>query len=126
MIAKSILPACFAALALTAATHADINWDGDNALGNMSYNDNWYGNSQPGWGFASGNLVFNYKSGTQTSIYYDYGDWRNINDIIWETTFPAGLPLDGNTNGINFNQRLENRSSYRAPLKTRLIARTEN
>ena len=112
MIAKSILPACFAALALTAATHADINWDGDNALGNMSYNDNWYGNSQPGWGFASGNLVFNYKNGTQTSIYYDYGDWRNINDIIWETTFPAGLPLDGNTNGINFNQRLENRSSY--------------
>lgn len=40
MIAKSILPACFAALALAAATHAEINWDGDNALGNMSYNNN--------------------------------------------------------------------------------------
>ncbi len=112
MIAKSILPACFAALALAAATHAEINWDGDNALGNMSYNNNWYGNAQPGWGFGSGNLVFNYKNGAQTSIYYDYGEWRNINDIIWETTFPAGLPLNSDGNGINFNQRLENRSSY--------------
>ena len=88
-----------------------INWDGDGAQGNFSWNENWYGNNQPSWGFGN-NLVFNFKNGSQTSLYYDYGDWRSIGDIIWETTWPVGVTFNGNGQGINFNQRIENRSYY--------------
>jgi autotransporter-associated beta strand protein len=99
---------------LAVPARADISWDGDNPIGNFSYCDNWYGNSCPSqpWQFSYGNLVFNYRNnGNQTNLYYDLG-WNNINDIIWETTFGVGLSLNGSGNGIYFNQRVENRSSY--------------
>ncbi len=108
-----------AAILLGAAVpaRADINWDGDNAAGNFSYCDNWYGDSCPSfpWNSSYGNLVFNYRNnGSQTSLYYDLG-WPgsgNIGDIIWETTFGAAVPINGSGGGINFNQRVENRSSF--------------
>ncbi|NDA26711.1 MAG: hypothetical protein EBZ05_07730, partial [Verrucomicrobia bacterium] len=95
-------------------SRADINWDGDNAAGNFSYSNNWYGDTVPGGiGFGSGNLVFNYiNNASQTSQYYDFASWININDIIWESTLQRAATLNGNGQGINFNQRLENRSSY--------------
>ena len=53
-------------------TKADINWDGDNPLGNFSIAQNWYSDTSPTWGFASGNLVFNFRNNSsQTSLYYD-------------------------------------------------------
>src|SRR5438034_5256517 len=72
---KKQLVAAALALALAAAlSRADNNWDGDNPFGNFSYNDNWFGNNQPGWGFGSGNLVFNFRNNSsQTSLYFDYG-----------------------------------------------------
>ncbi len=114
------LPAMALALVLGAAAlpaRADINWDGDNPIGNFSYCDNWYGDSCPTqpWQFSYGNLVFNYRNNaSQTSLYYDASSgWgNNIGDIIWETTFAAGLNLNGAGNGINFKQRVENRSPY--------------
>ncbi|NCY22958.1 hypothetical protein EBX31_13540, partial [bacterium] len=105
----------FSALAIffmAQQSRADINWDGDGAQGNFSWSENWYGNSQPGWGYGSGNLVFNYKNGSQTSLYYDYGDWRNISDIFWASTFGAGFTLSSSGGGINFKQRIQNDSSY--------------
>ena len=96
---------------------ADINWDGDNAVGNFSYCNNWYSDSCPSfpWNSSYGNLVFNYRNNSgQTSLYYDLG-WPasgNIGDIIWETTFGAAVPINGSGGGINFNQRVENRSSF--------------
>ena len=89
----------------------NLNWDGDNSFGNFSYWDNWYGNTFPAWGFDKGYLVFNYKNGGQSSLYYDI-NWSSINGIVWETTFPAGLALNGGGNGIDFNDKVENRSSY--------------
>ena len=97
---------------LSSSLRADQNWDGDNAIGNFSFNNNWYGDSQPGWGFGNGSLFFNLRNGGSTSAYYDYGAWVNTNDIIWDTTFNGATSLDGNGQGINFNQRLENRSSF--------------
>ncbi|HOX56676.1 MAG TPA: autotransporter-associated beta strand repeat-containing protein [Verrucomicrobiota bacterium] len=96
---------------------ADINWDGDGSRGNFTWCENWYGNSCPAqpWPFSNGNLVFNYRNnGSQTSLYYDAASgWgNNISNIIWETTFGAALTLNGAGSGINFNQRLENRSSH--------------
>ena len=43
---------------------------------------------------------------------YDYGTWVDTNDIVWDSGFGAGLSWNGNGNGINFNQRLENKSSF--------------
>ncbi|NBS54826.1 hypothetical protein EBT23_04600, partial [bacterium] len=104
----------FSAVAIFFMAHqsrADINWDGDNAAGNFSYANNWYGNTVPSASFSAGNLVFNYNNGGSTSIYYDWASWANINDIIWETTWSGNTTFNGNGNGLNFNQRLENRSS---------------
>jgi autotransporter-associated beta strand protein len=89
----------------------NLNWDGDNSIGNFSFWDNWYGNTFPAWGFNQGYLVFNFKNGGQSSLYYDLS-WSSINGIVWETTFPTGLELNGGGNGIDFNDKVENRSSY--------------
>ncbi|NBX70230.1 MAG: hypothetical protein EBR01_14915, partial [Proteobacteria bacterium] len=90
----------------------NFNWDGDNAAGNFLYSNNWYGESIPSFSF-SGNLVFNYiNNAAQTSQYYDFAGWANASDIIWESTLQRAATLNGNGQGINFNQRLENRSSY--------------
>lgn len=102
----------------TPQVFAQQNWDGDNAAGNFSYNDNWYGNSQPTWA-TNQNLNFNYRNNAgQTSLYYDYGGWVNTADIFFATTFGGAVTWDGNGNGINFNQRLENDSSYKITLGT--------
>ncbi len=98
-----------------AALKADINWDADNAVGNFSYCNNWYGDSCPvqPWQFSYGNLVFNYRNNAgQTTQYYDLGVGNSINDIIWDTTYGQSTPITGAGNGIIFNQRIENRSAY--------------
>ena len=93
---------------------ADVNWDGDGSQGNFSWSENWYNNTIPSLpsNFSAGNLVFNYRNNaSQLNQYYDWASWANINDVIWETTWAAPTTFNGNGNGLNFNQRLENRSS---------------
>jgi hypothetical protein len=109
---------CLLFLGTSPGVAQTINWDGDGSQGNFSWSENWYGNNQPGW--ASGNnLVFNLRNNpSQTSLYYDYGDWRSIGDIIWESTWSVATTLNGNGQGINFNQRLENRSSSAVTIGT--------
>ena len=92
---------------------ADVNWDGDGSQGNFSWSENWYGNTVPSLpsNFSAGNLVFNVrKNPSQLNQYYDWG-WANVMDVIWETTWAVPTTFNGNGNGLNFNQRLENRSS---------------
>ena len=87
------------------------NWDGDDAVGNFTYNNNWYGNTPPATGFGN-SLFFSYRNNAaQTSLYYDWA-WVDFDNISWEMTFPAGLSLNGSGNGINFNQKVENYSSF--------------
>ena len=98
------------------AAQADQNWDGDNAVGNFSFANNWYGDTVgglSGFGFANGSLHFSQRNnGAQTSIFYDFAGYADTNDIFWDSTFGAGLTLNGNGQGLNFNQRLENNSSF--------------
>jgi hypothetical protein len=92
---------------------ADIFWDGDNPAGNFSYANNWYYDSTPAWGYGSGSLHFAYRNNaSQTTLYHDLGYWPQINDIVWDSTFSAGLTLNSSGGGIDFNQRIEN-NSYR-------------
>ena len=102
------------------AVAATLNWDGDNGVGNLSFNNNWYGDSNPdnfsGWSYSN-NLQFNYNNGGQTSLYWDYtgfGNYRNIGDISFESTYTApgsAIVWDGNGGGLNFNQRFDNYSA---------------
>ncbi|NBS14482.1 MAG: hypothetical protein EBT57_06705, partial [Verrucomicrobia bacterium] len=101
-------------LIFTSTLRSDVNWDGDGSQGNFSWSENWYNNTIPSLpsNFSAGNLVFNYRNNaSQLNQYYDWASWANINDIIWETTWAAPTTFNGNGNGLNFNQRLENRSS---------------
>jgi autotransporter-associated beta strand protein len=95
---------------------ADQNWDGDNPIGNFSFADNWFGNTVgglSGFGFNNGSLHFSFRNNpSQTSIFYDFAGFADTNDIFWDSTFSVGLTLDGNGQGLNFNQRLENDSSF--------------
>ena len=92
-----------------------INWDGDNPIGNFSYCDNWYGNSCP-TGFGgfnySNELQFNFRNNaSQTSTYFDLG-WQNIKSLIYMGTYGSSTPLSGNGNGLNFDIKVENNSSF--------------
>ncbi|MFM7240128.1 MAG: beta strand repeat-containing protein, partial [Cyanobium sp.] len=107
---------------------ADVNWDGDGSQGNFSWSENWYNNTIPSLpsNFSAGNLVFNYRNNaSQLNQYYDWG-WANINDIIWETTWAAPTTFNGNGNGLNFNQRLENRSAQTVTIGTMNLSGGKN
>jgi fibronectin-binding autotransporter adhesin len=91
---------------------ADQNWDGDNAVGNLSFNNNWFSDVQPSWGFG-GSLHFAFhNNGSQTSIFQDYGTWVNTDNIFWDSGFNTGTSFNSGGNGIDFNQRIENDSSF--------------
>lgn len=101
---------------LCRTTLADQSWDGDNAVGNFSFANNWFGDTVgglSGFGFGNGNLHFAFRNNSsQTSIFYDFSGYASTNDIFWDSTFGAGLTWNGNGQGMNFNQRLENDSSF--------------
>lgn len=106
---------------------ADVNWDGDAGTGDFTDPLNWFGNAVPTFAFSSGNLVFNLRnSPSQLNQYYNFASWSDINDIIWETTWPVDTTFNGNGNGLNFNQRLENRSSKKVTIGTMNLSGGKN
>lgn len=107
------------------AAGLDQQWDGDNGFGNFSFNDNWYSNSQPSWSFG-GNLNFNFRNAGATSLYYDYGSWVQTNDIKFMSGFNGAVVWDGDGNGIDFNQRLENHSSFTQTIGTMNLSGAKN
>jgi autotransporter-associated beta strand protein len=99
--------------ALPGHVYADMNWDGDNAAGNFSFNDNWFGTTQPSWNFGNGNLNFAFSNNpSQTSLYVDYGGWRETNDIFWLSTYGKSMVLSSDGNGFDFTIRIENQSNF--------------
>ena len=110
---RIIVAVAAAASAVPGHVYADQNWDGDNAVGNFSFNNNWFGDSEPSWNFASGNLNFAFSNNqSQTSLFFDYGSWRTTNDIYWLSTYGKSMVLSSNGNGIDFTTRLENQSNF--------------
>ena len=105
-----LLAACTCALSAS----AQYQWDGDNALGNFSFNNNWYADTQPAWGFAN-NLQFHFNNGSASSLYWDYGTWKTANDIRFESTFDdvysGTITWNGDGNGLDFKRKLENYSA---------------
>ena len=101
---------------------AQNNWDGDNALGNFggllfpTYCNNWYFDTCPVTWNSTTDLLFNFKNNaSQTTMYLDYGTWKDCNNIIYQTTYLAGLPFDADgpvnaENGLNFYGKIQNDS----------------
>jgi autotransporter-associated beta strand protein len=101
------------ASAVPARVYADMNWDGDNAAGNFSFDNNWFNNTQPAWNFGNGNLNFAFSNNTsQTSLFFDYSSWRTTNDIFWLSTYGKSMVLSSNGNGLDFTIRVENQSPF--------------
>ena len=101
------------ASAVPARVYADMNWDGDNASGNFSFDNNWFNNTQPAWNFGNGNLNFAFSNNSsQTSLYFDYTSWRTTNDIFWLSTYGKSMVLSSNGNGLDFTIRVENQSPF--------------
>lgn len=116
-----------ACLLASGTARADVNWDGDAASGDFTDSFNWFGNTVPTFAFTSGNLVFSFRnSASQLNQYYNFASWANINDIIWAETWPVATTFNGNGNGLNFNQRLENRSSSKVTIGTMNLSGAKN
>jgi hypothetical protein len=93
--------------------YSQNQWDGDAPFGNFSDCNNWYGNSCPsGWN-SSTDLLFNFKNNSgQTSLYQDLG-WRQVRSIIYSSTFPFGVPLNGTaSSGFDLFYQVENLSNH--------------
>jgi len=97
------------------AAAADLVWVGNDSLNtsNFSNSGNWQSNTLPSWGYAN-SLKFNQNQNSNvTGLNYDWGDWRQVNDIFWDTTFPVARTLTAsNGGGIGFKVRVENQSSF--------------
>jgi autotransporter-associated beta strand protein len=108
-----LIPALLATGSLPASA-ADMVWVGGDSenTSNFSNSGNWQNNLEPTWG-SSNSLKFNQNvNSSVTGLNYNYGDWRDANDIFWDSTFPVSRTLSAsNGGGINFNTRIENNSS---------------
>jgi len=89
-----------------------INWNGNDASGhgNFSYCDNWYYSTCPTWAYGT-EVDFSYV-GNDGSGYDDLGGWVNIDNIIFDSSFAGAWTWSTAGNGINFNAKIENDSSY--------------
>jgi autotransporter-associated beta strand protein len=99
----------------TVAAAADLVWVGNDAFNSSNFTNsgNWQSNTLPSWGFAN-SLKFNQNQNSNvTGLNYNFGDWRQVNDIFWDSSFPVARTLSAsNGGGINFKTRIENNSSF--------------
>ena len=76
---------------------------------------NWQGNELPSWGYGN-SLKFNQNQNPDViRLSYNWGEWRQVNDIFWDSSFPVDRTLSSNQingGGINFKTRIENNSSF--------------
>jgi len=111
--AASLLAVLGAPLPVAAA--ADLVWVGNDAFNSSDFSNsgNWQSNTLPSWGYGN-SLKFNQNQNANvTGLNYNWGNWRDVNDIFWDTTFPVGRTLTSSSGfGINFKIRLENQSSF--------------
>lgn len=97
------------------AAAADLVWVGNDFYNSSDFSNsgNWQSNTLPSWGYAN-SLKFNQNQNSNvTGLNYNWGDWRQVNDIFWDTTFPVARTLSAsNGGGIGFKTRIENNSSF--------------
>ena len=109
-----VIPALLATGALPASA-ADLVWVGNDSqnTGNFKNSGNWQNNTLPSWGYTN-SLKFNKNENSNvTTLNYDWGEWRQVNDIYWDSTFNVSRTLSAsNGGGIGFRTRIENNSSF--------------
>jgi hypothetical protein len=97
------------------AAAADLVWVGNDAFDNSNFDrsGNWQGNTLPTWGFANSLRFSENQNPNVTGLNYDFGNWREVNDIFWDPTFTVARTLSASTaGGIDFKTRIENNSSF--------------
>jgi hypothetical protein len=97
---------------------AQNNWDGDNPLGNFSLCNNWFADVCPvTWNSATDLNIQLKNNVAQTTMYLDYGTWKDINNLTYFATYtPSVTQFDadgpvGSENGLNFYGKIENYST---------------
>ena len=105
---------------------AQNEWDGDNAIGRFTFCDNWFANTCPATWNSTTDLIIQLKNnGAQTTMFLDYGAWRDINNLIYSATYTSSVTqfdADGpflGENGLNFYGKIENNVFNRIILKLR-------
>lgn len=97
------------------AAAADLMWVGNDAYNSSNFTNsgNWQSNTLPSWGYGN-SLKFNQNQNSNvTGLNYNWGDWRQVNDIFWDSTFTVSRTLSAsNGGGIGFKTRIENNSSF--------------
>jgi len=91
-------------------------WDGNNPFGNFTYGNNWDPNRSDGvtgtWD-SSTDLVFDNISNTsQTSVYFNHGAWKTVRSIYYNSGIPKSFDFNGDGNGFDIHQKIENYSNY--------------
>ncbi|MEI7781488.1 MAG: hypothetical protein WCJ18_06135, partial [Planctomycetota bacterium] len=64
-----------------------MTWVGGDSqnTSNFTNSGNWQNNTEPTWG-SSNSLKFSQNvNSSVTGLNYNYGDWRDANDIFWDT-----------------------------------------
>ena len=97
------------------AAAADLVWVGNDDLntGNFSNSGNWQGNVLPTWGYGNSLRFSQNLNSNVTGLNYNWGDWRPVNDIFWDSSFTVSRTLSQSPDGgIGFKTRIENNSSF--------------
>jgi autotransporter-associated beta strand protein len=94
------------------AMAADLVWVGA-TTSSFSNGGSWQGNTLPSWGYGNSLRFSQNQNSNVTGLNYNWGDWRQVNDIYWDTTFPVARTLAAEFGGgIDFRTRIENNSSF--------------
>jgi autotransporter-associated beta strand protein len=97
------------------AAAADLVWVGNDAFNSSDFSNsgNWQDNTLPSWGYGN-SLKFNRNENQNvTGLNYNWGNWRQVNDIFWDSSFTVSRTLSAsNGGGIGFKIRVENQSSF--------------
>ena len=107
-------------LAFANTTNAQNKWVGNNPYGDFTMKNNW----DPEMATDGDNLTWNSSqtlafasrnNSDQTSLYFNFeplGTWKAVQQIVYWDSFPVGLNLDGNGNGFDVYQKIENYSYH--------------
>jgi autotransporter-associated beta strand protein len=115
MIAGAVAVQALLAVGPMPASAADLVWVGNdgNSIGNFTLSGNWENNTLPSWGYGNSLKFQQNQNVGVTTLNYNWEEWRQANDIFWDTTFPASRTLSSSSGfGIDYKQRIENNSFF--------------
>ena len=114
-VAVTLVIQTLLAVGPTPASAADLVWVGNdgNSIGNFNLSGNWENNTLPSWGYGNSLKFQQNQNPGVTTLNYNWGEWRQVNDIFWDSTFPVSRTLSSSSGfGIDYKQRIENNSFF--------------